>query len=185
MIGLFCTVLFTIQLNSQNYSLNQKESSITISGTSSLHDWDVVAKDFAGTLKLKDEGNLEIYFLSVNVVSESLKSGKKGMDKNTYKALKTDNYKDIKFKLKVVKSCNKINASTFEVKLLGELNITGVTKTIPVDALFIVKEKDINVTGSCTFKMTDFNVEPPTALFGTIKTGDEITIKFNTFFLKK
>ncbi len=32
--------------------------------------------------------------------------------------------------------------------------------------------------------MTDFDVKPPTALMGTIKTGDEITIVLNTTFAK-
>ena len=33
--------------------------------------------------------------------------------------------------------------------------------------------------------LTDFNVEPPTALLGTIETGNEITIDFNIFYTKK
>lgn len=32
--------------------------------------------------------------------------------------------------------------------------------------------------------MTDFNVTPPKALMGTITTGNDITVKFNTVFNK-
>jgi hypothetical protein len=32
--------------------------------------------------------------------------------------------------------------------------------------------------------MTDFKIDPPTALMGTMKTGDEITISFNVKLAK-
>jgi len=32
--------------------------------------------------------------------------------------------------------------------------------------------------------MTEFGIEPPTAIFGTLKTGDEISIDFNVVFKK-
>jgi hypothetical protein len=33
--------------------------------------------------------------------------------------------------------------------------------------------------GSKKIKMTDFNVEPPSFMFGSVKTGDEITVTFD------
>ena len=36
--------------------------------------------------------------------------------------------------------------------------------------------------GVQTIKMTDYGVTPPVALFGTLTTGDEITINFKTNF---
>lgn len=38
--------------------------------------------------------------------------------------------------------------------------------------------------GEIKINMTEFNVDPPTALLGTIKTGEEITIKFQVFFVQ-
>ena len=37
----------------------------------------------------------------------------------------------------------------------------------------------IMLSGEKDFKLTDFNIEPPTAVFGTIKTGDEVVIHYN------
>jgi len=34
------------------------------------------------------------------------------------------------------------------------------------------------VTGSYKFKMSSFGIDPPRAMLGTIRTGDEVTIKF-------
>jgi hypothetical protein len=40
----------------------------------------------------------------------------------------------------------------------------------------------VALEGEKTFNMTDYAIEPPKALFGTITTGDEITIKFKSIF---
>ena len=32
--------------------------------------------------------------------------------------------------------------------------------------------------------MTDYKIDPPKALLGTIKTGDDVLIKFNTILKK-
>jgi hypothetical protein len=37
----------------------------------------------------------------------------------------------------------------------------------------------LRATGVSTFKMTDFGVKPVTALLGTIRTGDAVTVKFD------
>ena len=78
------------------------------------------------------------------MTSESLKSGKNGMDNKTYKALKTDDFKTIIFKMVEVKSNKKIDDSTFEIKIIGNMTICGVTKLIPIDFI-------INNTVSSTF----------------------------------
>jgi hypothetical protein len=33
-------------------------------------------------------------------------------------------------------------------------------------------------------KMSEYNVEPPSFMFGAMKTGDEITVKFNVTLKK-
>ena len=53
-----------------------------------------------------------------------------------------------------------------------------------IDFNLDINSNTIHIVGEKSIKMTDFNVEPPTALFGSITTGDEITIKFKTKFKK-
>ena len=45
-----------------------------------------------------------------------------------------------------------------------------------------ILDNKITLIGEKKFKMTDFKIDPPKALFGTITTGDDITIKFSTTF---
>lgn len=175
-------LLLNVNVFSQNYTLSKTNSTITVSGTSSLHDWDVISNSFNGKIQIKDFTSGQVESLEVYIVSESLKSGKNAMDKKTYKALKTDEYKNITFKMVEVKSNKKIDDSTFEMRILGEMTICGVTKMKTIDFLLTKTGNGLNATGSCTMKMTDFKIEPPTALLGAITTGDDIKIKFNANF---
>ena len=181
--GLF---LLSLGLNAQTYRLNNQASTLTIEGTSNIHDWTIEAEDSAGMLtaefnadKLQEIGKLEI-----TVIAESLMSGKSGMDKNTYKALNTDKYKEITYKLKDVKSIDKISANNYKVKTTGSLEIAGTKKDINLDFDLKSDSEQIVLIGEHRLNMTNYGVEAPTAMFGTIKTGEDVVVKFNSHFNK-
>ena len=86
-------------INAQNYSSVKAQSEIEVKGTSNLHDWDVKAENFTAKAEIaKTNDQPEIKKFDFEVEAESLKSGKSGMDKNTYTALKTNSQKKITFK---------------------------------------------------------------------------------------
>lgn len=177
-------LLFSGVLVAQESKVNIKESKLTILGTSNVHDWHVNAEVMSGKAVFVSEGNTLKEVKSLNFVlgSEGLKSGKSGMDKNTYKALKTGTYKNIEFKLLSVAKITKKSEGVFAVETQGNLTICGVTKK--VNQVFTVKvngEKYV-LSGKQTIDMTTYNVEPPTALMGTIKTGKEVTADFSVTY---
>lgn len=179
---LFALTLFVSQTYAQEYSLNNATSELTVFGTSNLHDWEVKAEKQSGKLALDRSGQLQIKLLQVSVETESLKSGKSGMDKNTYKALKTNKHKSISFDMKEVKSISKLNDNSYRVSVTGNLTIAGVTKNTGLDFIIEVASSQVILKGSKSFKMTDFGVDPPKALLGTVTTGDEVKIEFKTVF---
>lgn len=179
---LFVLTLFVSQTYAQEYSLNNTTSEMTVFGTSNLHDWDVKAEKQRGKLALDQSGQLQIKRLQVSVEAESLKSGKSGMDKNTYKALKTKKHKNISFDMKEVKSISKLNDNRYRVSVTGNLTIAGVTKNTGLDFILEVASSQVVLKGSKSFKMTEFEVDPPKALLGTVTTGDEVKIEFKTVF---
>lgn len=126
-------------LVAQESKVNIKESKLTILGTSNVHDWHVNAEVMSGKAVFVSEGNTLKEVKSLNFVlgSEGLKSGKSGMDKNTYKALKTETYKNIEFKVINVTKITKKGEGFFTVETQGNLTICGVTKKI--NQVFSVK----------------------------------------------
>lgn len=186
LLGSFLVMIFLTQISiAQTYQLNKGSSTLRVDGTSNLHDWDLKAENQKGkiSVEMADGKVTAIKDLQLSVVAESLKSGKSGMDKNTYKALKTNQHKEITFKLTKVNSIN-CTGGTCKVSLSGNLNIAGTSK--PVDMTFDMTSTSSNITltGNKKMKMTTFNVEPPTAMFGTITTGDEIDVVFKSVFTK-
>lgn len=176
---LFAFMLSNSNLYSQEYNLNNQASELIVSGTSSLHDWDIKAEQRKGSIVLDLSNKLQIQKLKFEVASESLKSGKGSMDKNTYKALNTKEYKNITFNLVDVKEVSDLGNGNYRIKSNGNLTIAGVTKKISLDFNLQVSTGKIVIKGEKELKMTDFNIDPPKALLGTITTGNEITIKFN------
>lgn len=169
-------------ISAQQFNLINGESKLTVLGTSSLHDWHVTAENQSGKIVFKNLETGEIEKCNVEIVAESLKSGKSSMDKNTYKALKTDSYKTISFQLVEVKETTNKGNGKFTVHTQGDLTIAGVKKRVSLDFTTTISDNKITLVGEKKFKMTDFKIDPPKAMFGTITTGDEVTIKFSTIF---
>lgn len=156
-------------------------SSVKIIGTSTLHDWESIVEKTNATIAFADRSAVKIETLNVNVDVYSIKSGKKTMDRLTYKALKAEEFPMIKFVFKTAKLVSE-DEEFVNLELNGDLTIAGVTKNVNVLTKINRKGKDVYLTGSHKLLMTTYNVDPPTALLGTIKTGDEITIDFSLKF---
>lgn len=173
-------MLSSITLTAQNYKLDVANSNLTVFGTSNVHDWEINAEKQQGNMALNSENGIKT--LEIIIEAEGLKSGKSGMDKNTYKALNTKTHKNIEFKYASTTATEKNGNDTYKLSTQGMLKINGVSKTIPITLDLKLVDGVVTVTGKKTIKMTDFEVDPPTALLGTIKTGDEVTISFNSKF---
>jgi polyisoprenoid-binding protein YceI len=169
----------------QNTYTLTKDHTVTIHGTSNLHNWDekvqIVSGD--GVVNLDKDGSFDLISIDIKMNVHSIKSDKGSiMDNNTYKALKADVYPEIIFTLTTpVKSIPSANEKSISVK--GNLTIAGTTRPVDMQVKIVMQGKGtLSFEGAQTIKMTDYNISPPTALFGTLKTGNEITIDFKTNF---
>jgi polyisoprenoid-binding protein YceI len=154
---------------------------MSILGTSNLHDWESDVSMLKGRANIQvNEHQIEkIENLSLTIPVESIESGNSIMNGKTYTALKFKEYPNIEYKLTKLESVNgKVIAAN------GLLTVAGVTQKMDFPVNYEVNTKNVNVTGTITFKMTDFNISPPTALLGTLKTGDEVTISFSINFVE-
>lgn len=160
------------------------ESKLEVFGTSNLHDWEIQAKAMSGksTMSIEAADLKAIKSLDFSVEVEQLKSGKNGMDNNTFKALNSKTYKTINFKLVSVSKITKTTDGNFTVETQGDLSIAGVTKRINQTFSVKVLGKKAVFSGKTKIDMTLYGVKPPTALMGTIKTGKDVTIDFKVTY---
>ena len=173
--------LSTVVVIAQSSFEIASNSSMSILGTSNLHDWESDVCKLIGnaSIYLIDHQIENIENLSFTIPVESIESGNYIMNGKTYVALKHKEHPNIKYQLTQFEIENgKV------IKSKGLLTVAGVTKELDFPVKCAVTNKDVNVTGAITFKMTDFNVSPPTALLGTLKTGDEVTISFSINFIQ-
>ncbi len=186
-IGSFLVMVFSANtMVGQTFNVNSGASSLKVEGTSNIHDWELSAKELQGSIKVQmEDGQLvKLDQLQFAVVAESLKSGKGGMDKNTYKALDTDKHRRITYELSSVKNLDCTSKTSCKVTTNGVLTIAGTQKNVELIFDAKVAGDKITLSGDKKIKMTDFKVDPPTAMFGTITTGDDVNIKFQTVFTK-
>lgn len=154
---------------------------MSVAGTSSLHDWESSVNDVQIESKFLFENNAltGIQKLSVTVPAKSIVSTKGSiMDNKTWKALKAEEHPNITYKMSKVSKIEKTDAGLV-LNLAGVVNIAGVEKAIDLKVTGkALGGGKMEFEGSKLLNMIDFNMEPPTALFGQIKTGEEITVKF-------
>lgn len=152
---------------------------LTVMGTSTIHDWEMASAQSQGNAELFVEGTSLKNIKSANVTmkAESLKSGKDKMDGIAYDALKTKKHADILFTLTSFKSLggNKALAT-------GNLTIAGTTKAVAFKVETSAKGDMVYLSGETAIKFTDFNLTPPTAMLGTIKTGNDLKLLFKVDF---
>lgn len=176
----FSLILFIGAFAQVKYS--SKNLSLIVSGTSTLHDWDMKSStgNFEANFTLNAAGAITaVSGLNFSTKAESLKSGHDAMDKNAYKALKSEKAPIITFTSNAA-TITSLDATDYSVKSIGKLTIAGATLDAEIVATCKVNaDKSITVMGSKKISMKDFNMAPPTFMMGTIKTGNDVTLKFD------
>lgn len=164
-------------LHAAAFSQTIKEASLAIHGSSNAHDWETAAKDVRITGKFAGQGgNLtQIENLQVKVAVKQIKSEKgRTMDNKTHEALLGDKYPYITF------NATKVTIAGNDITAVGPLTIAGKTQQATIKARWKkTGPNEVEIAGSYDTKMTTFGISPPTALLGTMKTTDPVTLKFS------
>ena len=170
-------------ISAQSPVLIQRESQISISGTSNLHEWHEVAKDFTIEIGLSAEDAVTpvIDKVSLSCRTSSIVSDNSIMTNKTHEALGVDRHPVITFS-SAQQSSLVVRNGEFSSTISGELTIKGVRKQVAIPVKGSLTGNKLNVTGSKTIKMSDFDVKAPVALMGTLKTGDDVTVSFDLKF---
>lgn len=184
----FLLLFFSSPTFAQNsIQLIPESSSIRVFGTSNIHDWEMYVELQTKTPDyiipnntIKDLKNIQFKIEGIK-----LRSAESAMEKKAHKALKLPDFPFINFHLKKITIRNH-KATSFSAIAIGTLIISGQSKDVrlPINGNFLGKKK-LNLMGYIDIKMSDFNIEAPTAFFGAITTADEIKILYSLDFISK
>jgi polyisoprenoid-binding protein YceI len=163
------------------------ESKLWIEGTSNLHGWSCKATTLDAAVELDAATAAQISVappkslkrVQVKVPVKSIKCGHGGMDDNLYKALKADDSPDISYIMATFDAAPGEAKDSFTLHTVGTLTIAGKENNLSMDVTATrMPDGTVKAVGVVPIKMTDYGIKPPTAIFGRLKTGDEVKINF-------
>jgi polyisoprenoid-binding protein YceI len=163
------------------------ESKLWIDGTSNLHGWSCKAEKMEAAIDLDATAAVSLAVappkalkrVDVKVPVKSLKCGHGAMDDNLYKALNADATPEISYILATFEAAPGDAKDSFTLKTVGTLTIAGKENKIAMDVEATrMPDGTVKAKGVVPIKMTDYGIKPPTAIFGRLKTGDEVKVNF-------
>ena len=183
--ALIAIMSISISLTAQSkYLLNSH--SIKIEGTSNVMSWEAEVPEVSGEFILQANGSgeiIDVEKVSVRIESTAIKGTEgRAMTEKIHEALNVQRYQYITFRLQEVQQVRSSsnNPDFFRMVSTGVLTISGVSKSISLTTVGRVNPGgDIVLTGTQDINMTDYEVKPPRAMFGALRTREEITVKYS------
>jgi polyisoprenoid-binding protein YceI len=157
-------------------------SKVWLEGDSTLHPFTSVSKEFKVDLTV-GQGTPQTLAaglaakapaaMTVTIPVKSLKSDKKGLDKNLYKALEAEKSPDIVYVM------SGYTLADGKVQTKGTLSVAGKTKEQALTGTLSLADGKAVVDGEQPLLMTDFGIKPPSMMLGAVKTKDQVLVKFH------
>ena len=172
---LFTAVAFTQSAVAQTSYKVGAGSQIKVSGTSNLHDWNMLTGNFScqGNFIMKNGALQDVSSLMFTLPVINLRSKDKLMDTRAYKTLNEEKYKMITFRLTNATVVPQLKI----IRVTGDLTISGVTKLVSMQTAYVVNaDESITCKGTKTIKMSNYAIKAPSFMMGALKTGDDVTI---------
>lgn len=162
----------------------EPESKLWLIGDSTLHAYSSVATEMNVTADVEPgkpvyseiaDGRMKA--LEVKVPVKGLKSGKGGLDKNLWKALKADEHPDILFHMTHYAVSESTTPAVFLIKANGTLTIAGKTNAIELDSI-LSGPQNARIDGSEELLMSDYGIKPP-SFMGAIRAHDRVVVNYH------
>gem|GEM_PF-413533 len=186
------TILFlTGSLFAQDVTLNiQGTPQITIDGDSNVRSWDADVKSVSADLVLTNIENITLdnitaesfKSMTITMPVESIDSGSRSLTRNIKNYLKEDDHPNITFTLNRVTDIQIENDSAI-ITAEGVINAAGKDHTVTMNVNASMNpDGSINFNGEQELLMTSFDIDPPTAVMGTVRARDEFKVIYNVNF---
>ncbi len=163
----------------QTYQI--KTHDITIDGTSNLQSWSADIEKASGTIEvvIEDGKITSVKNANIRIDATSIK-GSEGrmMNSKINETLDTRNNPNINFVLREVLTLAE-NPGTARMTTRGVMTIAGVSRVVELNTVGrVLPNGDLEFSGTQKINMTDYRMKPPTAMFGALRTGEEVEISY-------
>ena len=182
-------------------------SQLVLEGSSNVAPWRCTGSSFDGRMDVAaplshinyiidriEDGNIAPFMANpssarfpqpafrLRVPVASLRCGNAKMERDMSRALRAAEYPSIEFRFTnlIGGVDHDIDAGKYRAKIAGVLSLAGSARNIRLDveAQRIARNR-FRLRARLPLKMTDFQIEPPAALFGAIRAKDELTVTFD------
>jgi polyisoprenoid-binding protein YceI len=162
------------------------ESRVVLEGNSNIAGWACRTNAFEATIGL-DPRSIGVSFVSmtkpvsavaIRIPVRSLECGHNRMNQDLYRTLRAAEFPDILFRLDSYTVTPSEDSTRFSAMTVGHITVAGVTRRVEVPVTAKRWQGGAKGRGTLTLKMTDFGVKPPVALFGAIRSRNEIKVTF-------
>ena len=163
----------------------QPQSRLWIDGTSTVRSFSCKAGEVNAVVEATGPnaiaqlltGEKGVKAVRITVPAERLDCGNGTMNEHMRKALKVADNKTIEFRLSDYDLSR--GAEGIAGAINGSLVLGGVTKPITMNAEGKPEGGMLHVTGAYDLDMTDYGLKPPTLMFGRIKVGQTVKVKYD------
>lgn len=164
---------------------------LELDGDSTLHRYSAKTHDLKAVVQVDAASaaatNLEsvvraghMRSVELTVPVKAITSGDGALDRNMWKALKSDQFQAIRFFAEWFEvRPPSVAGASLDLAMRGKLSIAGVERAIVMSVNAFRTPSGIRIVGSKDILMTDYDVKPPTLMLGAIKTANLIVVKFD------
>lgn len=166
------------------YRLDPSQGEIKFSVRATVYTINGKAKEADGKVSFDPEAKEVKLPMTLEIPVESLKTRNKLRDRDMRKMFEDKSYPTLSFKATKV-TCGSGEAPQFlKCDAEGILKIRDIEKPVQFPVELTLRETKVKAAGSVTIKRDDFGLKTPSML-GMIRVSEDVTIKFDTVWLKE
>ncbi len=162
----------------QTFTLVPDLCRVGFDAKSTLHDFTGTTQKVSGEFRADLDDPKGEWSGKVRCMASTLVTGVEGRDSNMWEHLDTKNHPDIEFTIARFEP-GRVDVAKEEVDgtIHGQMSIHGKVRDVQMPVTIrLDSSKRVQVEGQMPLKLTDYDIEVPSQLGGTIKMEDEVKV---------
>lgn len=184
---LILSLIATDSLRAQNLTVQKENSSLAIEGHSNVNQFRCEANDYKTIIERTsnpDQPEEEVenqLTVHISIEVDGFECGRSRMNRDLRDALKVNQHPTIDFEYISTREMSYDDSSDrYTLQVTGDLTVAGTTNRIEFEINGVLLNGNlVRAKGEKLILMSDYNIEPPVALFGLIKVQEELTVLFD------